>query len=216
MESEADYFTNRVAGGVAPAVGSDEYRLMRSQFADRQRADQQGRSVDRWASDRNPYYETIYNRQVEAANADAQQGYSDALKRTKLQHAARGTSGSSQELYNDAELSAAARMRAAQGAMAAQNRVQGIRQNDLAQARQMKLSTMAPSPYLNALYEAMSQKYGTGRVDSGMSQMDMQRLQDIQHFQNNMSQIYGQGIGNAMSGLQTFVGGMGSAGGGTP
>lgn len=207
MESQADYITNFNTGSRGPAAGSDEYRLMEAQYADRLRADQQGRQIDQWMQGRNPYYETLYNQQVQAGSSQAQQGYNDAIKRTKLQHAARGTSGSSQEVYNDAQLSAAAQMQAAQAAQMAQTRVQGIRQQDLANAQQMKISAMAPSPYLEALYNAFEAKYNSQRADEGSSHLAVQRLRDQQHYMNNMSQVYGQAIGNAMTGVQSFAGG---------
>ena len=209
-KAKRDWFYNQEQAQQNSGEGlwtKDQFKLAQAQYNDNSQREGRIGAINNWEQSRNPYYASLYQSQVKAAQATNQQGYADSMKRMELQHATRGTSGGSQEGYNSAQLGAAKAIRNSQAAQGIQDNIQGMRRSDQNQAGNMRLSQMS-SPYMSALANSMGKQHNAqSQGYTGGANLDMMRNQDEQSYQNGMSQVYGQAIGNAAGGASNFAGG---------
>ena len=205
-QGKRDWFYNQEQAN-GRGWNKDQFKLAQAQYDDKTRRESRMGEINNWEQSRNPYYSSLYNSQVKAAQATNEQSYGDAMKKMELQHATRGTIGGSQEQYNSATLGAAKALRNSQAAQGIQNSVQGLRRNDQNMAYGMRQS-QGSSKYMDALSNAMA---NTTKTDAGgaanTANLESMRLQDEQSYQNNMSQVYGQATGNGAGGAMNFAGG---------
>lgn len=206
MISFTDYMTNLNAGNSNAYTGNQQAYHQQEYTADANR-ETNNASIQGWEQSRNPYYAAMYDQQTGASNQQAQQGYNDSLKKLQLQHLGRGTGGGSQELYNQSQLGAHYQQQAARGAQNAQNYVQGVRQNDKGRASQMRMDQYNQNPEMQSFYDSLRRAdsiSGQGHADYIQGRTAMDGIN--QHYQNNMSQVYGAAAQQGMAGAQGFAG----------
>lgn len=200
MVTESEYFMNAGRGDLYASGDkeNDQYKLLQQGYKADQNRRQNLAQIDQWEQSRNPYYSSLYESMNKAAEAPIQQSYADRLKQMQLQHVSRGTSGGSQNVYNQGQISAAQAMDIANARQRTQDYVQGIRRNDMSQAQNLRMQQYQLSPFEQQYYQSLLGNYGVGdRVYSAQAALDAQRLRDNAAYQQSQSQIYGQLIGSA-------------------
>lgn len=185
------------------AKNDKNYQLLQQQYKQYTNREQNLAGINQWEQSRNPYYSSLYEGMNKAQEGGIEQSYSDSMKRLQLQHAGRGTMGGSQNVYNQGQLGAAKALQIGQARQQSQNYVQGLRQQDQGRAQQLRLAQYEGNPYADQYAQALAQSNQLqGGMYAPMAQSQISGIQANQQYQNNMSQIYGQALGNLGQGAQ--------------
>lgn len=202
MISEADYFANQGQQHLTDK-NDKNYQLLQSQYADAVSREGNLNAINQAEQSRNPYYSSLYESMNKAQEGGIEQNYADTMKRMQLQHAGRGTLGGSQQVYNAGQIGAAKALQTAQARQQSQNYVQGIRQQDQGRFAQLRQNVYAGNPYQQQLAQSLSaSEQLRGGMYNPYAQGQIANAQANQQYMNDMSQIYGQAIGNLGQGAQ--------------